>query len=57
MSSVSCNVMVSKSHKFKYYDQKKVTPNMKFDPISRPSPMTFSEFSEKITNWKKEDTR
>lgn len=57
MSSVCCNVMVSKSHKFKYYDQKKITPNMTFKPISRPSPMKFSEFADKITNWKKGNPR
>lgn len=57
MSSVCCNVMVSKNHEFKYYDQKKITPDINFDPISRPSPMVFSEFAEKLTKWKKGDTR
>lgn len=57
MSSICCNVMESKNHKFKYYDQKKITPNLKFEPISRPSPMTFTEFAEKITKWKKGDSR
>lgn len=49
--------MVSKNHIFKYYDQKKITPSMKFEPISQPSPMTFSEFDDKIKNWKKGDSR
>lgn len=49
--------MESKNHKFKYYDQNKITPNLAFEPISRPSPMTFSEFADKITNWKKGDSR
>lgn len=49
--------MVSKNHKFKYYDPKKVTPNMTFKPVSRPSSMMFSEFADKITNWKKGDSR
>lgn len=57
MSSICCNVMVSKNHMFKYYDQKKITPNMTFEPISRPSPMIFSDFEEKIKNWKNGDSR
>lgn len=52
-----CTVMESKNHNFKYYDQKKIVPDMTFKPISRPSPMKFSEFAEKITNWKKGDSR
>lgn len=57
MSSICCNVLKSKNHEFKYYDQNKITPNMKFKPISQPSPMTFSEFSEEIIKWKKGDSR
>lgn len=57
MGSICCNVMISKNHKFKYYDQKKITPNMTFEPISQPSSMMFSEFADKITKWKKGDSR
>jgi len=57
LSSVCCDVMVSENHDFKYYDPKKITPNMTFKPISRPSPMKFSEFVDKLTNWKKGDSR
>ncbi|XP_050429309.1 hypoxia-inducible factor 1-alpha inhibitor-like isoform X1 [Adelges cooleyi] len=53
MSSVCCNVMVSTNHKFKYYDQKKITPSITFKPQSRPSSMTFSEFAERMKTWKK----
>lgn len=56
-SAMCCTVMESKNHNFKYYDQKKIAPDMTFKPISRPSPMKFSEFAEKITNWKKGDSR
>lgn len=51
------NVMVSKNHTFKYYDQKKVTPEIVFKPVCQPCSMTFSEFAEKITKWKKGDPR
>lgn len=57
ISSVCCNVMVSKSHEFKYYNQKKIGSNTMFKPISRPNPMTFSKFVDEITNWKKGDSR
>jgi len=57
MSSVCCNVMVSKNHEFKYYDQNKIASNITFKPICRPCPMTFSKFADEITNWKKGDSR
>lgn len=57
MNSTCCNVLISKNHEFKYYDQKKITPNMTFKPISRPSPMIFSEFAKQIKDWKKGDSR
>lgn len=58
MGSGTYTVITSKNHKFKYYDEKKVsssTPN--FFPATKRSQMEFSEFVRRMKTWRKGEER
>ncbi|XKL68822.1 hypothetical protein PGB90_006591 [Kerria lacca] len=51
-------VILSQNHKFKYHDEKKIQScKTDFKPTTRRVQMKFSEFVDKIKNWKKNDER
>lgn len=51
-------VIVSQNHKFKYHDEKKMaTSKANFQPTTKRVKMPFSEFVDKVRNWKKGDER
>lgn len=50
-------VILSSNHKFKYHDEKKTQACPNFTPNTRRVQMKFSEFSERIKSWKKNEER
>lgn len=55
-------VFVSKSHKFKYYDEKKIlglnnTNGVEFTPPTKKVEMKIEEFMKRVKEWKKGDER
>uniref|UniRef100_A0A1B6C8Y2 Hypoxia-inducible factor 1-alpha inhibitor n=1 Tax=Clastoptera arizonana TaxID=38151 RepID=A0A1B6C8Y2_9HEMI len=59
IGSKNCSVLISKNHKFKYFDLHKLASHNLGDfkpPIKRVN-MKISEFSKKLRDWKKGDPR
>lgn len=52
-----CTVILSNNHKFKYYDEKKIHGCPNFTPNTKRVQMKFSEFSQRISNWKNNEER
>uniref|UniRef100_A0A1B6JCP7 JmjC domain-containing protein n=1 Tax=Homalodisca liturata TaxID=320908 RepID=A0A1B6JCP7_9HEMI len=59
IGSNKCTVVLSKSHKFKYFDTDKVPHQLlaDFKPDSRRVNLKISEFSRRLRDWKKGDER
>ncbi|XP_014247507.1 hypoxia-inducible factor 1-alpha inhibitor-like [Cimex lectularius] len=59
MSNTSCTVIISKNHKFKYYDVRTVLPSVKakFTPPTRQMTMKVADFAKRLKEWKKGDER
>lgn len=59
MQETSCTVIFSRNHKFKYFDDKTVNPEVKakFVPPTRKENLTMKEFAKKIKDWKKGEER
>jgi len=56
------SVFLSRNHKFKYYDDKKIPPasgdsRLDFTPPTRRVDMRFSEFASKLRQWRRGDER
>lgn len=55
-------VYISKSHKFKYFDDKKILnksnpKGIEFNPPTKRTEMKISEFVKKLQDWKRGDER
>ncbi|XP_065222718.1 hypoxia-inducible factor 1-alpha inhibitor-like isoform X1 [Planococcus citri] len=48
-------VIISKDHKFKYHDEKKLKSD--FEPLTKRVQMKFEEFVDKMKNWKEGEER
>ncbi|KAL1139713.1 hypothetical protein AAG570_006691 [Ranatra chinensis] len=59
MNNSNCTVIFSKNHKFKYFDDKSVRPDVKakFVPPTRKVGMKMAEFAKRLREWKKGDER
>lgn len=59
ISSTSCSVILSRNHKFKYFDTSKVSPQVlaDFKPTSKRVNLKMTEFARRLREWKKGDER
>ena len=55
----SCTVILSRNHKFKYFDNNKVSGDIKLDfkPPTKRVNMKITEFARRLREWKKGDMR
>jgi len=56
------SVFLSRNHKFKYYDDKKIPPasgdsRLDFTPPTRRVDMTFPDFASRLRQWRRGDER
>jgi len=62
MGESPCTVFQSKSHKFKFYDDKKAdlfqsTYKMEFTPPTRRIDITVADFHSRLKNWREGEDR
>lgn len=57
MGDSDFTVFLSRNHKFKYYDDKKVTSSEDFKPPTKKLDMKLPEFIKRLKEWKKGDDR
>lgn len=63
MGSADYTVFVSRNHKFKYYDEKKIAKNgetskgVEFTPPTKKVDMKLPEFIKRLREWKRGDER
>ncbi|XP_054263777.1 hypoxia-inducible factor 1-alpha inhibitor-like isoform X2 [Macrosteles quadrilineatus] len=57
IGSSSCTVIVSRNHKFKYFDTNKVSPQVlaDFKPVSKRVNLKMSEFHRRLQDWREGD--
>lgn len=57
MGDSNCAVMYSKNHKFKFFDDAKVTAGSKITPPNRKVNMKMTEFVRRLEDWQKGNER
>lgn len=59
MGNSNCTVIYSRNHKFKFFDESKVTPDIKAEctPPNKKITLKMSEFVRRLRQWKKGEER
>lgn len=59
IGNTSCSVILSRNHKFKYFDTSKVSAQMlaDFKPTSKRVNLKMTEFARRLREWKTGDER